>query len=148
MELESIADKNILKGARIEDLSPGEVYEFDIVQKKPRRGDGLFEIDMMNCIRQITVDLRKNQSKETISSKFHHTLIAAFKHATLKVSKKTGIKKVVLSGGVFNNDIILNKMTQALEEKNLKVYTHTKVPCGDGGICLGQAVVAAALEAN
>ncbi|WP_299981130.1 carbamoyltransferase HypF [Desulfobacula sp.] len=138
MELEAIADKNLIN----------DIYGFDIVQNKNDDRDGSFEIDMMTCIRQITHDLKQSESSGRISLKFHHTLVAAFTKATLRASKETGIQKVVLSGGVFNNDIILNQMIRTLEENNLKVYTHTKVPTGDGGICLGQAVVAAALEAN
>ena len=149
MELESLADKNLIKDVLTKDVPPlYDVYGFDIVQNKTKGEDDLFEIDMMTCVRQIVADLRQNKSISSISSKFHHTLVAAFTKATFRVSKETGIQKIVLSGGVFNNDIILNQMIRTLEEKNLKVYTHTKVPTGDGGICLGQAVVAAALQGN
>nr|MDA3790403.1 carbamoyltransferase HypF [Desulfobacula sp.] len=148
MELESIADKNLIEDVLTKDVSIDEVYGFDIVQNKTNGDDDLFEIVMMTCVRQIVADLRQNKSIGSISSKFHHTLVAAFTQATFRVSKETGIQKIVLSGGVFNNDIILNQMIRTLEEKNLKVYTHTKVPTGDGGICLGQAVVAAALQGN
>ena len=143
MELEAIADKNLIDNNLID-----EVYGFDIVRNKNDDGDRLFEIDMIPCIRQITDDLKESTSLSRISSKFHHTLVAAFTEAAVRVRKETGIRKIVLSGGVFNNDYILSSMIRTLEENNLKVYTHTKVPTGDGGICLGQAVVAAALEAN
>ena len=148
MELESLADKNVIEDVLTKGVLLYEVYGFDIVQNKTNGDDDLFEIDMMTCVRQIVADLRQNKSISSISSKFHHTLVAAFTKATFRVSKKTGIQKIMLSGGVFNNDIILNQMIRTLEEKNLKVYTHTKVPTGDGGICLGQAVVAAALQGN
>ena len=143
MELEAIADKSLIENGLID-----EVYGFDIVRNKNDDGDRLFEIDMIPCIRQITDDLKESTSLSRISSKFHHTLVAAFTEAAVRVRKETGIRKIVLSGGVFNNDYILSSMIRTLEENNLKVYTHTKVPTGDGGICLGQAVVAAALEAN
>ena len=148
MELEAVADKNLIEDVMTENIPIDEVYGFDIVQNKPNCNDNLFEIDMMTCVRQIVADLRQNKSRGLISSKFHHTLVAAFTKATFRVSKETGIQKIVLSGGVFNNDIILNQMIRIFEENNLKVYTHTKVPTGDGGICLGQAVVAAALQGN
>ena len=54
------------------------------------------------------------------------------------------IDKIVLSGGVFNNNLILTGMIKELEKNNLTVFTHTKVPTGDGGISLGQVVSAAA----
>ena len=152
MELEFIADKNLMKDVLTKNVSTNETYGFDIVQNETNGNgglfEGLFEIDMMTCIRQIVADLKQDKSIGQISSKFHYTLVEAFTQATFRVKKETGIGKVVLSGGVFNNDMILNQMIRTLEEKNLKVYTHTKVPTGDGGICLGQAVVAAALEGN
>ncbi|MCD4722043.1 MAG: carbamoyltransferase HypF [Desulfobacula sp.] len=138
MELEAVADRELTE----------DVYRFDILRKINDDRDTSFEIDMIPCIRQITGDLKENTSLGIISSKFHNTIVQAFASAAVSVSKETGIGKIVLSGGVFNNDIILNSMIRTLEEKNLKVYTHTKVPTGDGGISLGQAVVAAALEAN
>jgi hydrogenase maturation protein HypF len=52
--------------------------------------------------------------------------------------------RVVLSGGVFQNAIMLRGLMRSLEEKGFEVYTHKQVPANDGGICLGQAVVAAA----
>jgi len=146
MELEFIADKNQIEDGLKENASFDESYEFEIVKNEIKGEDGFFEIDMMACIRQIVRDLGCKKSRRLISSKFHNTLVAAFSTATFKINEKTGIKKIVLSGGVFNNDIILKRMIKTLEEKHLDVYTHTKVPTGDGGICLGQAVVAAALE--
>ncbi len=136
MANENIPEKNILDG----------VYEFDIIHHKTGDNDRLFEINMMPSIRQIIEDLQEGKPLGLISSTFHHTLVAAFTDAAIRVSKETGITKTVLSGGVFNNDIILTGMIKALEENCLKVYTHKKVPTGDGGIPLGQVVVAAALE--
>jgi hydrogenase maturation protein HypF len=136
MELEALADER----------QAGEVYDFELAASRRDDPDDSFEINLMPGIRQMIGELRQNRSAGYISSKFHHTLVQAFLMATVNVSRQTGIKKIVLSGGVFNNDIILNLMIRALEENNLTVYTHTKVPFGDGGICLGQAVIAAARE--
>ncbi|MEA2061046.1 MAG: hypothetical protein U9P10_11165 [Thermodesulfobacteriota bacterium] len=71
-------------------------------------------------------------------------MIDIFVQAADRVSRQTGIKKAVLSGGVFNNAIVLNGICLGLENKGMRVYTHEQVPCGDGGISLGQAVAAAA----
>lgn len=136
MELEAMADEYPVRAG----------YAFDLASNKNDDRDKVFEINLMPCIRQITAGLRQGKPVAAISSKFHYTLVQAFLAATLKVSRQTHVGKIILSGGVFHNDIILNSMIRALEENNLKVYTHTQVPTGDGGICLGQAVVAAALE--
>jgi len=58
------------------------------------------------------------------------------------ISKMTGIKEAALSGGVFQNRLLLGKARAMLESAGLRVYTHHQVPCNDGGISLGQAVIA------
>jgi hydrogenase maturation protein HypF len=58
------------------------------------------------------------------------------------VSQKTGLQHVVLSGGVFQNRLLLRKTVGWLEAGGFKVFTHRQVPTNDGGISLGQAVVA------
>ena len=69
-----------------------------------------------------------------------------FVKGVLKVSHKTGLNDVVLSGGVFNNSLVFDNILKDLENNDLKIYTHTKIPAGDGGISLGQAVIAGAKE--
>jgi len=63
----------------------------------------------------------------------------------LSMSGDAGTNKVVLSGGVFQNRLLLNKTVALLERSNFEVYTHRQVPCNDGGISLGQAVIASSV---
>jgi hydrogenase maturation protein HypF len=58
------------------------------------------------------------------------------------LAKDTGIKQVALSGGVFQNRLLLRLTTAALQKAGFNVLTHHLVPCNDGGVSLGQAVVA------
>ncbi|MBF0229431.1 MAG: carbamoyltransferase HypF [Desulfamplus sp.] len=102
----------------------------------------LLIIDFIPCIKNIVEDISNRVSIEEIAAKFHQTIIESFVIAAKKVSVETGIKRVVLSGGVFNNLIILNGMIHFLEKDGFQVYSHSKVPSGDGGISLGQVVVA------
>ncbi len=146
MELEALAYKNRFDEGLFDKGLSGSAYDFDL---KPGNGDDkCLEISLMPCIRQIVTDLGQGRSPGKIALGFHHTMVQAFLAAALRVSQETGIKRVVLSGGVFNNAIIFNALTRGLEENHLAVYTHTQVPTGDGGICLGQAVVAAAQVVN
>jgi hydrogenase maturation protein HypF len=71
-------------------------------------------------------------------------LICLFTDLCVVIGKKRELDRVVLSGGVFQNSILLTGLTRALGEKNFQVFSHQKVPTNDGGIALGQAVVAAA----
>jgi hydrogenase maturation protein HypF len=55
---------------------------------------------------------------------------------------KSGINEVALSGGVFQNRLLLGMVLSALRPDGFNVYTHKRVPCNDGGISLGQAAIA------
>ncbi len=95
-------------------------------------------------IRGALKDLRDSVSPGVISGKFHATVIDLFTRVCEAVSKQTGIRRVALSGGVFQNAILLEGFLKSLARSGFKVYAHTQVPSNDGGIALGQAVVAAA----
>jgi hydrogenase maturation protein HypF len=56
------------------------------------------------------------------------------------MAEKTGIRHVALSGGTFQNRLLLRTVVPLLESSGLTVFTHKQVPCNDGGISLGQAV--------
>jgi len=135
MELEAIAIKN-------DTVS----YEFNLINRDNQHGENMIEIDMIPCVRDIVEDIAKKESVHIISFKFHQSVVDSFVSAAIQIIKESGIKKAVLSGGVFNNDIILNGIRIKLEQEGFNIYTHTKVPAGDGGISFGQAAVAAALE--
>jgi hydrogenase maturation protein HypF len=107
------------------------------------REDG-FKILTSPIISGVVKDMIQGIHPAVISDKFHQTLIRLFAHLCEKIRKESGLKRVVLSGGVFQNSILLTGLIRALEEKNFQVYTHTKVPTNDGGISLGQAMIAAA----
>ena len=93
----------------------------------------------------VVKDMEAGMHPSGISSKFHMTLIKLFSELCVVLRKKNGLNRIVLSGGVFQNSILLTGLIKSLEEKNFKVFTHTKVPANDGGISLGQAMVAAAI---
>ncbi|GAI65660.1 unnamed protein product, partial [marine sediment metagenome] len=59
-----------------------------------------------------------------------------------KIRENTGINKIALSGGVFQNRYLTERIISLLEKDDFQVYTQRKVPPNDGGISLGQAVVA------
>jgi len=61
-----------------------------------------------------------------------------------KCAEKTGLKTVALSGGVFQNILLLKLCDESLEKKGYRVLKHSLIPANDGGISLGQAVVAMA----
>ena len=62
---------------------------------------------------------------------------------SFKIRESTGLNTVALSGGCFQNRLLLARVVDRLESGNFKVLKHRQVPCNDGGISLGQAVIAA-----
>ncbi|HCI73680.1 MAG TPA: carbamoyltransferase HypF [Lachnospiraceae bacterium] len=73
---------------------------------------------------------------------FHECLAGMIAAAILTESKRTGLKRAVLSGGVYQNTLLLRETSRNLEEGGMKVYTHHLIPPNDGGISLGQALAA------
>jgi hydrogenase maturation protein HypF len=94
----------------------------------------------------MVTDIKRGVPRGRIAARFHLTLAGMMVDAAVMVGQKTGLDRVVLSGGVFNNDTIFSQISRMLKTKGFKVYTHSIVPCGDGGIALGQAMAAAALQ--
>jgi hydrogenase maturation protein HypF len=95
-------------------------------------------------IRCVVDDLMSNVDIGRIAARFHHGLAYAVIQAARSVRERTGLATVALSGGVFQNLLLLDAIVFGLEREGFRVLVHSRVPPNDGGICLGQAVVAAA----
>jgi hydrogenase maturation protein HypF len=78
----------------------------------------------------------------SISSKLHSTVAEMTVSMCRKISAETGLKQVALSGGVFQNRLLLRLTRNILEDAGFKIFVHRLVPTNDGGISLGQAVIA------
>ena len=125
MELEELA-------ARSEDR---EVYPFTI---EPGASAGLpAQIDLGPALRCLWSD--ENVPKADRARRFHTTLTEAMALTCSRVRAETAIGTVALSGGVFQNAIVLDGLAAALEARGFRVLTHAHVPANDGGLALGQA---------
>ena len=90
-------------------------------------------------------DMRQHMPKGDISAKFHNSIVEMSVEICQKIRLKTGIPAVVLSGGVWQNMILLQKTINCLQKSNFQVFWHHQVPTNDGGISLGQVAIAANL---
>jgi hydrogenase maturation protein HypF len=108
----------------------------------------IYKILPAPIIRGVVEDLQNGLALAEISAKFHLTLIRLFADLCDTIRKDRGLNRVVMSGGVFQNVILLTGLIRALENRNFKVFTHQQVPANDGGIALGQAIVASAVVSN
>ena len=100
-------------------------------------------LSFLPVIRQICNDVMKGVSSSVISSKFHNTLVAASLRMVKRISGETGLDKVVLSGGTFQNRYLSERLERKLRQDHFEVYVHKRIPCNDGGVALGQLMVAA-----
>jgi hydrogenase maturation protein HypF len=125
IELEMIADQGITNG-----------YPIDI-----RRDKMPMVIDPAETIRAVVRDLADGVSIPAISGKFHRTVASLIIQVCEEIRSASGLSRVVLSGGVFQNMFLLALVTQGLRRSGFSVYTHQRVPTNDGGISLGQAII-------
>jgi hydrogenase maturation protein HypF len=107
-----------------------------------REQDGINIIKIRDLLAVIIRDLHHNIAPPVIATRFHNTIAKMIVNVCQLISQNTGIKETALSGGVFQNRLLLKKSIAGLESAGFKVYTHHQVPCNDGGISLGQVVIA------
>jgi len=110
-----------------------DYYPFDITDT----------ISFKSTFKNMINDLILGIDKSIISLKFHNTIVELIVSMAIKVRKEKGLNKVVLSGGTFQNRIILEKSEINLRNNEFEVFTQSEIPSNDGGIALGQLAIAA-----
>ncbi len=142
--LTGICDINTFEGesaAALENLLFGqkgtakESYQFLINNRNP------YIVDFSPMIKDILKDIMNAIPVETVSFRFHNTIIRAINVVADIIRCETGVNIIALSGGVFQNRYIAEGAFQVLSQNRFDVYFNEKVPCNDGGISLGQAYV-------
>jgi len=128
IELEMAAHGSNDEGAYPLDLIPDENH---------------WQIGTYSLFQALLNDLRKQEPVADISHRFHKGLSAAFVEVAEKIREQTQLNRVCLSGGCFQNVLLFQLMLDGLRAKSFDVFFHSEVPAGDGGISLGQALVAA-----
>jgi hydrogenase maturation protein HypF len=129
IELEQLADPSE-RGTYHAAIEPGEPF-------RVRGGD---------LVREVASDLVRGVPTQTIAGRFHNGVADAVTAGCSLLRDRHGLDTVALSGGVFQNMLLLDQTVARLEARGFRVLTHSRVPCNDGGISLGQAVVAAARD--
>lgn len=129
--------------AIIEDARPYDIGLL-IQDANTENGDSCFIAKTSSIIKQIVKDLQGGQGRENISSRFHATIAELVLQGCKEIREKNRLNKVILSGGVFQNITLLKMSVDSLRENSFEVYIHNQVPANDGGIALGQAMMALA----
>ncbi|HEV2244162.1 MAG TPA: carbamoyltransferase HypF, partial [Streptosporangiaceae bacterium] len=99
-----------------------------------------------DLVRAVVEDLAGGTDRSVVAARFHNGVASLITDCCLRLRERHGLGTVALSGGVFQNVLLLHAAVGQLEACGFRVLTHSRVPCNDGGISLGQAVVAAAAD--
>ncbi len=120
------------------DSTDDGAYPFDLIP------DGThWQIGTFSLFQALLNDLRSQQPVADISRRFHAGLAALFVELAEKIREQSKLNRVCLSGGCFHNVLLFRLLLDGLRAKSFEVYFHSEVPAGDGGISLGQALIAA-----
>lgn len=124
--------------------APAFSYEFHRPSRSP---NGRFDVpgilDWRPMLREIVDSAGRGVEAGEVSARFHRTLIEMFTEAVTWAAAATGVPRVVFSGGCFLNQVLRRGLVATMTERAFQVGTHQRVPTGDAGISLGQAIVAA-----
>lgn len=132
IELEALA-------GLITDDDPGYVFDFE-------SNNGVLQLSCASLWQALLLDLQNDTAREVMALRFHQGLANALVTTILQLWTEEYPQIVVLSGGVFQNKILLERVTKQLNLADFEVIHHRQVPSNDGGLALGQAVVAAARQ--
>jgi hydrogenase maturation protein HypF len=100
-------------------------------------------IDTRPLFDELLRDLRQGVAASTVSRRFHLGLAQVFTEIAVRLRQAAGLDRVCLSGGSFHNVLLLEELLSRLTAEGFQVFSHREVPAGDGGLSLGQAMVAA-----
>jgi hydrogenase maturation protein HypF len=136
IEMESLIDHN-----------EKSAYSYDLRNKGSNIPDNeMYIVDLSNVLKEILSDVRSGINSAGIAGKFHNTLALMIGDVCSFLYSKSNFGSVCLSGGVWQNVTLFTKTLQTLQDRGFKVHFHQKVPCNDGGIALGQAIVASTIS--
>ena len=114
----------------------GRLLPFSISEGAPG------QLDFLPTFAAMSELLERGDDPADLAASFHNTVAAAIVTTVRQIKKETALRKVALSGGVFQNLRLLTAVEQQLKAEQFEVYRHFRVPTNDGGLSLGQAVVA------
>ncbi|MBX5448515.1 carbamoyltransferase HypF [Thermogemmatispora sp.] len=123
-------------------VPPDEQPSYPYVILRPPQGP--LQIDVAPLLAALVEDLQRGYELARIARRFHRSLVAIFSDLCQQIRERTGLAQVALSGGAFQNRLLLEDLVSELQASGFAVYLNRRVPPNDGGLSLGQLAVAAA----
>ncbi|MHC4737981.1 MAG: carbamoyltransferase HypF [Planctomycetota bacterium] len=115
-----------------------EHYEFELISTTGKP----VELSLSKMVKQLIGDIQEGEARGFISAKFHNTMAAALLEMAKKAREVQELNTVALSGGVFCNRYLTNRLIKLLKKSDFCVLFNRDVPSNDGGVSLGQAAIA------
>jgi hydrogenase maturation protein HypF len=116
-------------------------YPFD-VEEGGDGGNPVSVIRLRKLFEALLADQRDGAAVGEMAYRFHVTVAEMMRATCERIAQETGLRTAALSGGCFQNRLLLALVVPRLQEMGLRVIMHRRVPCNDGGVSLGQAVIA------
>ena len=110
--------------------------------------DAPLVLDTVGLVRSVVAERRRGRPSDELAAAFHESLAQMVAAACVELSRTHSVRRVALSGGVFQNALLSSRLERLLRERDLDVYSNQQVPANDGGISVGQALIAAALDSE
>ena len=120
-------------------LEKENAYPFSLIEDKD-----MHQLCWQPLWQALLDDLQSGQNRTVIAARFHHGLSRAIVEVVKLLCQRNNVDTVVLSGGVFQNRLLLEGVSECLANEELTVLTPTRLPANDGGLSFGQVVIAAA----
>ncbi len=137
VELEWLAEK----------ASTGGSYPVEISEEtRPDDPEPTFVVDSRPVVRAILHELEDRPDRPRIARRFHWTIVEMITEVCGRIRERSGLQRVVLSGGTFMNGLLTAEVVRRLTRDGFAVYRHHLVPPNDGGLSLGQLAVAASRD--
>ncbi len=128
---------------KLEKLATGFKSNFHSYNFKVKKSGQLIVIDPALIFKEIISDLKNKINKKEIAARFHVTVANMVKNICVRIREKTEINTVILSGGVFQNKLLLRLTLELLGKSGFQILTHKILPCSDVSISVGQTMIAA-----
>jgi len=120
---------------------PGVQGQYEYGLSKEEGNETTLVVDTRPIIRGVVEDLRAGVAVGEIAARFHNTVIDFILETVSRIAQRSGLQEVALSGGCFQNQLLVSGLLRGLTQQGLKPYIHHLVPPNDGGLSLGQAAV-------
>jgi len=118
-----------------------EYYDFELISNENKP----LQLELSKTIKQLITDIQNGIAGGIVSAKFHNTVATALLELAKEARECKKLNTVALSGGVFCNRYLTNRLVKFLKKNGFRVLFNRDVPSNDGGISLGQAAIAAKL---